>query len=122
MLFDTDVLIEYLRGRQRAVDYLEGLTADSCISVVSIAELFAGVRDDGEEESLTQFLLAFSVLPVTEKVARLGGLYRRNYRQSHGTGLADALIAATAEESGATLVTFNQRHFPMVEIQVPYER
>ena len=52
----------------------------------------------------------------------MGGLYRRDYGQSHGTGLADALIAATAEENGATLVTFNQRHFPMVEIRVPYER
>lgn len=122
LLFDTDVLIEYLRGRRGAVEYLEGLTTDSCISVVSIAELFAGVRDDGEEESLTQFLLAFSALPVTETVARLGGLYRRDYRQSHGTGLADALIAATAEENRATLVTFNQRHFPMVQIRVPYER
>ena len=122
LLFDTDVLIEYLRGRQRAVEYLEGLTADSCVSVVSVAELFVGVRDDGEEASLKQFLLAFSILPVTEEVARLGGLHRRDYGQSHGTGLADALIAATAEENGATLVTFNQRHFPMVEIRVPYER
>ena len=122
LLFDTDVLIEYLRGRQRAIEYLEGLTDDMCISVVSIAELFAGVRDDGEEDSLKQFLLAFSALPVTGTVARLGGLYRRDYRQSHGTGLADALIVATAEENGATLVTFNQRHFPMVESRVPYER
>ena len=122
LLFDTDVLIEYLRGRQRAVEYLEGLADDMYISVVSIAELFAGVRDDGGEDYLKQFLLAFSALPVTGTVARLGGLYRRDYRHSHGTGLADALIAATAEENGATLVTFNQRHFPMVESQVPYER
>ena len=59
LLLDTDVLIEYLRGRQRAVEYLEGLTADSCVSVVSIAELFVGVRDDGEEASLKQFLPGF---------------------------------------------------------------
>jgi predicted nucleic acid-binding protein len=55
-------------------------------------------------------------------VAQLGGLYRREYRASHGTGIADALIAATAEDSGAGLVSFNRRHFPMVEITVPYER
>ncbi len=41
---------------------------------------------------------------------------------SHGTGLADALMAATAEASGADLVAFNRRHFPMVEVTVPYER
>jgi len=35
----------------------------------------------------------------------------------------DTLIAASAEENGADLVTFNRRHFPMVSgITVPYER
>jgi predicted nucleic acid-binding protein len=123
LLIDTDVLIEYLRGRSEAVEYLEGLTSDLYISVISVAELFAGVKGDEEEESLKQLLLAFVVLPVTEKIARLGGLYRRDYKPSHGTGLADALIAATAEENGADLVTFNRRHFPMLpRITVPYER
>jgi predicted nucleic acid-binding protein len=123
LLVDTDVLIEYLRGRGEAVEYLESLSSDLYLSVISVAELFAGARGDEEERSLTQFLLAFTVLPVTEKVARLGGLYRRDFRPSHGTGLADALIAATAIENGANLVTFNRRHFPMVSgITVPYER
>jgi predicted nucleic acid-binding protein len=123
LLIDTDVLVEYLRGRSEAVEYLEGLTSDLYISVISVAELFAGVRDDEEEKSLKQLLLAFVILPVTEKSARLGGLYRRRYGGSHGTGLADALIAATSEEHGADLITFNRRHFPMISrITVPYER
>ncbi len=123
LLLDTDVLIEYLRGRPKAIEYLEGLTSDLYLSVISVAELFAGVKGDEEERSLKQFLLAFAILPVTEKVARLGGLYRRDFRSSHGTGLADALIAATAVENGANLATFNRRHFPMVSrIAVPYER
>ncbi len=107
LLLDTDVLIEYLRGRPKAIEYLEGLTSDLSISVISVAELFTGVKGDEEERALNQFLLAFSILPVTEKIARLGGLYRRKYRPSHGTGLADALIAATVEENSASLVTFN---------------
>ncbi len=122
LLLDTDVLIEYLRGRPKAIEYLEGLTSDLYLSVISVAELFAGVEGDEEERSLKQFLLAFAILPVTEKVARLGGLYRRDFRSSHGTGLADALIAATAVENGTNLATFNRRHFPMVSrIAVPYE-
>jgi predicted nucleic acid-binding protein len=123
LLLDTDVLVEYLRGRPKAIEYLEGIASDLSISVISVAELFAGVRGNEEDRALRQFLLAFSILPVTEKVARLGGLYRREYHPSHGTGLADALIAATAEENGLSLVTFNRRHFPMVsELVVPYER
>ena len=123
LLLDTDILVEYLRGRSKAIEYLEGLTSDLYVSVISVAELFVGVEGEVEERSLKQFLLAFAVLPVTEKVARLGGLYRRDFRPSHGTGLADALIAATAEDNGAELVTFNRRHFPMVSrVTVPYDR
>jgi predicted nucleic acid-binding protein len=123
LLIDTDVLVEYLRGRDKAAEYLEGLTSDLYLSVISVAELFAGVKSDEEGTSLEQLLQAFVILPVTEKVARLGGRYRRRYRPSHGTGLADALIAATSQESGANLVTFNRRHFPMISgITVPYER
>lgn len=123
LLLDTDVLIEYLRGRSEAVEYLEGLTVDLYLSVISVAELFAGIKGNEEVNSLEQLLQAFIILPVTEKTARLGGLYRKEYRPSHGTGLADALIAATSEESGADLVTFNRRHFPMVSrVTVPYER
>jgi predicted nucleic acid-binding protein len=82
-----------------------------------------GVRGDEEEKSLKQLLLAFVILPVTEKTARLSGLYRGEYGMSHGTGLAYALIAATSEENGADLVTFNRRHFPMVpRITLPYDR
>jgi predicted nucleic acid-binding protein len=123
LLIDTDVLIEYLRGSSEAVEYLESLTSDLYISVISVAELFAGIRGYEEESSLKQLLLAFVILPVTERTARLGGLYRRDYGRSHGTGLADALIAASSEENGADLVTFNRRHFPMVSrITVPYDR
>jgi len=50
-----------------------------------------------------------------------GGLYRRDYRKSHETGLADALIAATARLHSLTLVTLNKKHFPMLtSIIVPY--
>lgn len=123
LLLDTDVLVEYLRGRPKAVDYLESLDEDLLVSVISVAELFAGIRDRGEEQALRQFLLAFLNVPVTESIAELAGSYRRQYGRSHGTGLADALIAATSAESGAVLVTFNRRHFPMLaKVRIPYKR
>jgi predicted nucleic acid-binding protein len=49
------------------------------------------------------------------------GSFRRQFARSHGTGLLDALIAATAEAHGARLVTCNARHFPMLaDLLVPY--
>jgi hypothetical protein len=53
----------------------------------------------------------------------MGGMHRRKHHSSHGTGLADAIIAASAQKIDAVLVTFNQRPYPMYEkVQVPYHR
>ena len=123
LLLDTDVLIDYLREQADAVKYLENLTEALLISSVSVAELYAGVRDGTERESLKIFLRAFEVVSIDREIAAKGGLYRRDYGKSHNTGLADALIAATAEIRQATLVTLNKRHYPMLmETITPYQK
>lgn len=123
LLIDSDLAIEYLRDRQEAIDYLESLEGSLLLSTLTVAELYAGVRGEREQHHLEQFLLAFQVLPVSQEVGRIGGLFRRNYGPTHGTGLVDALIGATAQLYRATLVTFNARHYPMLnDVQVPYTR
>jgi len=123
LLVDTDVLVEYLRGRTEAGEWLESQDADLMVSAITVAELFAGIKGERERQILDRFLSALAVLPATEEIGRLAGQYRREYGQSHGTGLADALIAATAAVSGSLLATFNRRHFPMLpKVVVPYRR
>lgn len=123
LLIDTDVLIDYLRGQPQAFDFLESRTEVLLISTMTIAELYAGVRDGKEMEALNQLIRAFQVVPIDDNISIKGGLYRRDYGKSHGMGLADAIIAATAELNGVTLVTLNQKHFPMIaDILVPYKK
>jgi len=123
LLIDTDVLIDYLRDRAEAVSYLESLTESLLISVITVAELYAGVREGAERTKLDEFVQAFEVVPVDREVAIEGGLYRRDYMKSHNVGLADALIAATAESRQAALVTLNSKHFPMLaNVIVPYQK
>ncbi len=123
LLIDTDLIIEYLRGHQEAIDYLENLEGSLLISVINVAELYAGLRDSAELHSLEHFLHAFEILPVSLEVGRIAGWFRRDYGPSHGTGLADALIGATAQVNNATLITFNARHYPMLpDVRVPYVR
>lgn len=96
LLLDTDVLIDYLRGENEAVAYLEDLTELLVVSSITVAELYAGVREGGERHILDQFLLVFEHVPIDTNIARQGALFRREYGPSHGVGLADAIIAATA--------------------------
>lgn len=122
-LLDTDVIIEYLRGRDEAIRYVESLEGDLYISAITVAELYSGVKGIDEEAALERFLDAFEVIPVDRALARLGGLCRQRYRPAHGTGLADAIVAASADSVGAVVVTFNKRHFPMMkDVVVPYSR
>jgi predicted nucleic acid-binding protein len=122
-LIDTDVLIDYLRDETVAVSYLESLPPPLLISAISVAELYAGVREGNERFALDEFLDAFEIVPVDEEIGVAGGLYRRGYGKSHGTGLNDALIAATATLRNATLVTPNHKHFPMpFSLTVPYQK
>src|SRR5690242_13782279 len=97
LLIDTDVIIDYLRGRKEAVSYLESLNETLLLSCITVAELYAGVREGEERTKLEDFLQVFNIIPVEKDIALTGGLYRRDYGKSHGTGLADAIIAATAE-------------------------
>jgi len=106
-----------------AAKFLEGLDGDLLISAIGVAELFSGARGPEEIAALDQFMLAFEVIPVDERLARQGGILRQEYHPSHGIGLADALIAAAALEAGAELITFSRRHYPMVgQVRVPYRR
>jgi predicted nucleic acid-binding protein len=124
LLFDTPVPIEALRGRKQAIDYLRSVVEaedELYMSVITVAELYAGVREGAERERLKTFLTSFSIIHISFDVAVKGGLYRRDYSKTHGVGLADALIAATAHEYNLTLVTLNKKHFPMIRnLQVPY--
>jgi len=122
-LIDTDVLIDYLRAKEEAVVFLEAITQPMMISAVSVAELFAGVKEGKERAVLEEFFDAFEIVPLTFEIAQTGGLYRRDFGKSHGVGLADAMIAATSEHKGSALVSLNQKHFPMVKnLIVPYKK
>jgi len=122
LLLDTDVIIDYLRGLPEAINFLENLDNHLLLSSISVAELYAGVRVGKEMQTLEQFLAAFEIIPVDREIAIKGGLYRGKYGPSHSTGLADALIAATAKIKLAKLVTLNTKHFPMVKVQMPYPK
>jgi hypothetical protein len=114
MLIDTDVLIDFLRGRVEAREFVADLPRDVAVSAVTVAELFVGVREGEERTALEAMLATFRVLPVNADIAAQGGLLRRDYGKSRGVGLNDALIGATALAHSLPLATLNVRHYPML--------
>ena len=118
ILLDTDVLIDFLRGHDKAVSFVNANLDRIILSSIVVAELYAGARGgkgDAEQVVLENFLSLFRVVPISGDVAKLGGLYKRDYGRSHGVGLADAIVAATATLEGAELKTLNAKHYPMLQ-------
>ena len=90
---------------------------------MTVAELYAGVRDGSERARLDSLAAGLDIEHVDQAIAVRGGLFRRDFGKSHNVGLADALIAATAELRQAALVTLNRKHFPMLrDVRQPYQK
>lgn len=115
ILPDTDILVDFFRGHRKAVAFVNAHSLRIILSSIVVAELYAGVKGDAEQTALDNFVSLFRVVPVSVEIAKAGGLYRRDYGRSHGVGLADAVMAATAETENAELKTLNTKHYPMLE-------
>ena len=107
LLVDTDVLIDFLRGYKKAVSFIENFSPQIILSPIVVAELYTGVKGIDELAVLDNFISNFRVTPITVEIAKTGGLYKRDFGKSHGVGLADAILAATAEHENADLKTLN---------------
>jgi predicted nucleic acid-binding protein len=120
-LIDTDVLIDYLRDRSEAVAFMESLEEPPLVSALTVAELYAGVREGRNRRLLDDFVARMEVVPLDRDIAIRGGRIRRDHKNSSGVGPIDAMIAATAEALQARLITRNPRHFPTLSnVLVPY--
>jgi predicted nucleic acid-binding protein len=124
-LVDTDIWIDFLRGTPQAVTFVSKLPNEVAISSISVAELYAGVRDGAETQALSDLLDTLEVIDLHRDIAQAGGLIRREHGKAHGVGLNDALIAATAVNRNACLYTLNLKHYPSMrktQVVQPYRK
>ena len=112
-LLDASVAIDFLRGRREALAVIDA-AEDLVASEITRYEVLAGVRP-GEEQSTEDLLALPAWVAVDEGIARRAAALARQYRDAFsGIEDADYLIAATALELDARLLTTNVKHFPML--------
>ena len=117
MIFDSDVMIWAFRGNRRALRAIDD--ADSrAISSVTYMELLQGVRNKVEMREMKKFLskLSFSTLPITANISSRAVAIMEETALRSDLGVCDALIFATACETGETLLSGNKRHFKEVAL------
>ena len=123
-LYDTCVFIDYWRGDSVALALVDSARKNPgtvFYSPLSATELWQYPRLGRQEEieyvALTRYMLREAVLDTT--AAMKAGQWLRSYSRSQRMKLAaDALIAATAEQRGATVHTRNIRDFKKFYVYV----
>lgn len=115
-LLDTDVLIWYLRGNQKAYSLIHSLEG-FCISSITYMELIQGMRDKQELKILQKTLKSWNVkvIYVSEEISAKALFYMEEYFLSHSMQLADSLIGSTATTFGLRLVTANDKHYKIIK-------
>ena len=125
-LLDSDVMIDLQRGFPAAVAWYqsvpEGMLA---LPGHTLMELYQNAQNTQQIRVIDRLTLPFPLIWPTDFEALQAVKNFRLLHLSHGIGLVDTLIAATALSLGVPLCTFNLKHFrhiPGLVTEQPYTR
>jgi tRNA(fMet)-specific endonuclease VapC len=117
-LADTDVLIDFLAGREPAAERVarELESGNLWTTVITRFEMLSGARSARETKIIGELLDSMKIVPLDVSAAdRAADIRRALERKGVGIGMADSLIAGIVLHVGGTLLTRNLRHFQRVE-------
>ena len=116
MVIDTDVLIWYMKGNQKAYKAIEN-SKHFFISVVTYMELVQGMRNKNELNNLRRALHVWDtkILYISEEISVKAMFFVEQHYLSHSIQLADALIGATAISYGLPILTGNDNHYKILK-------
>jgi predicted nucleic acid-binding protein len=116
-LFDTTVFVDYLQKRSIAQKIFKQIPVKNLLvgySIVTEAELWAGIKPPRTVEEHVIILKPFKRMNINVAIARRAGELRSHIatqKWQRIPGIVDCLIAATAEYYGLTICSRNSRDF-----------
>lgn len=125
MMIDSTVMIDILRQKSAARNYLESIGGDLSISRIVWMEIVAGCQNKLELVWSMKMInsLGLEMVEIDPETSQMAGKLFENYYHSHGLGITDALIAAGAIIRGENLATHNAKHFKFISglhLTIPY--
>ena len=114
---DTDVLIDFLRGREPLADRVDRELSTGALATTAVTafELRSGARSEQESEVVDTLLGALQLLPLDAAAASRAAEVRRGLEaDGKPIGMANYLIAGVCLARSAVLLTRNRDHFERV--------
>lgn len=113
-VLDADILIDIQRRRPPAMAWYASLSVYPTVRGLVIMELMQDAWNKREVEQALRLVKPLPVAWPTNADCERALQDFRTLHLSHNLGLIDSLIAATALGMGATLCTFNVKHYRSV--------
>lgn len=118
---DTSFLVDFLRGKKDAVEFLKSLNIISdavTIAAPSVFELIEAAeiaRSDKEKAAIRELVSSLAVLPLDSETALAAGrLSAELIFAGEPIGQMETLIGAIARHHGEPIVTRNRKHFDRI--------
>lgn len=112
-LIDTNVFSKIFGNNLAVKEFVESL--DAVIDATVYIECLQGSKSNSEKRVIEKYINEFPLLPITPATSAKAIRLIRDYSNSHGLLLPDALIAATALENDLTLLTYNDNDFKFIQ-------
>lgn len=111
-LIDANVFFKVFKSDEAVRNYLENL--DFVVDITVYIECLQGSKSNLEKRKIGNYLDNFPLLLLSEDAAKLALNLIRQYSNTNGLLLPDALIAANAIENGLKLITYNINDFKFI--------
>jgi len=118
-LIDTDILIDFSKGKSDLLKTLFSLQSKSkallYVTSVNVVEFMNDkflLNNKKKEEEALGFLSNFKILAIDKKSGILAGQFLREGKTDY---IVDALLAGCGISKSAMVVTRNKKHFEKIE-------
>src|SRR5688572_29529808 len=120
-LLDTTAMIDISKGFEPSRSKIRNMIRGGdllAVCSVSVAEFATGLHPP-EREQWRQFLGRLLYWEISREAAFQAGIWRYDFsRRGVQLSTTDTLIAATARQHQATVITNNARHYPMPQVRL----
>lgn len=118
IIVDSSIIIDYLRGGKKWDDFISAAETEQDLQLflptIVIFELYSGTstKNIRKLQEMIYFISQFERIDLNEHIARLAGELSRDVSQR--IQAPDYIIAASALQANAKVVTLNQKHFSQI--------
>lgn len=112
---DTDIFVNALRDKKsisaKLIELIKKGKFVGYTSTITAAELYVGAYITTTLDEIDSLLSLFKLVEISHQIAKLAG----EIRAKTTITLDDALVASCAKRNNLTLITYNKKHFQVVE-------